>query len=129
MNFPDPWWKKRHAKRRVLSDELLAELARLLRPGGELFVQTDVEDRAAEYVAALRAQGAFHLAGEGGFVSENPYRARSNREKRALADGLPIYRVLAHRRKDATASATSEAITSKPPTGTSKTPSDGSPSG
>src|SRR5262245_4718329 len=42
MHFPDPWWKKRHAKRRLFGDELIGQVARLLRPGGELFVQTDV---------------------------------------------------------------------------------------
>src|SRR5262245_26399841 len=45
LHFPDPWWKKRHAKRRVLDRDFLDTLARLLTPGGELFVQTDVEDR------------------------------------------------------------------------------------
>src|SRR5690349_13974635 len=122
VHFPDPWWKKRHARRRVVGDVLLAEVARLLAPGGELFVQTDVEDRAEDYRTSLSAHDEFVLAGEDGRVAENPYGARSNREKRAIADGLPIYRILAHRRKDATASAISAPSTSSPPTGTSKMP-------
>jgi tRNA (guanine-N7-)-methyltransferase len=105
--FPDPWWKKRHAKRRVLDPALLDGLARLLRgsaagaPPGELFVQTDVEERAEEVVALLRAHPAFALAEASdarGSVGDNPFGARSNREARAIADGLPIYRVLARRR-------------------------------
>lgn len=99
VHFPDPWWKKRHAKRRVLEDALLDEVARLLVPGtGELFVQTDVEDRASELVALLREHGAYRLRGDtSGLVAENVYGARSNREARAHADGLPVFRVLAVR--------------------------------
>jgi tRNA (guanine-N7-)-methyltransferase len=97
INFPDPWWKKRHAKRRLLADPLLDQIARLLRPGGELFVQTDVAERADQCLQQLREHPAFELHGDGR-LAENPYGARSNREQRAIEDGLPIYRVLALRR-------------------------------
>ncbi|HEY8076176.1 MAG TPA: tRNA (guanine-N7)-methyltransferase, partial [Labilithrix sp.] len=53
LHFPDPWWKKRHRKRLVMGDVFLAEVARLLAPGGELFIQTDVEERAAQYEAQV----------------------------------------------------------------------------
>ncbi len=42
--FPDPWWKKRHKKRRVFTAALLASVVRVLEPGGELHVATDVEE-------------------------------------------------------------------------------------
>jgi tRNA (guanine-N7-)-methyltransferase len=42
--FPDPWWKKRHKKRRVFTDQLVAQIARLLEPGGALHVASDVEE-------------------------------------------------------------------------------------
>jgi tRNA (guanine-N7-)-methyltransferase len=45
--FPDPWWKQRHHKRRVFTDEFARQCARVLRPGGVLSVATDVEDYAA----------------------------------------------------------------------------------
>lgn len=93
MHFPDPWWKKRHARRRLVGDELLEQVARLLKPGGEFFVQTDVEERAEVHTAALAAHPAFTLYGGDGRRASNPFGARSNREKRALEDGLPIYRV------------------------------------
>lgn len=98
IHFPDPWWKKRHAKRRLVDAWLLDELARLLRSGGELFLQTDVDARAAETVDALRRHEAFLLQGQDGFMERNPYEARSNREKRCEEDGLPVYRMLALRR-------------------------------
>jgi tRNA (guanine-N7-)-methyltransferase len=42
--FPDPWWKKRHKKRRVFSAELVAQIGRALEPGGRLRVASDVEE-------------------------------------------------------------------------------------
>ena len=98
MHFPDPWWKKRHGKRRLVGEPFLLEIARLLRPGGEFFVQTDVEERAETHLSFLQEDEAFAVQGTGGYIPENPYGAVSNREKRAIEDGLPVYRVLALRR-------------------------------
>lgn len=101
LHFPDPWWKKRHTKRLVMGEVFLAEVSRLLAPGGELFVQTDVEERAAEYESAVTTHGAFEPSGERGGsprITENPFAARSPREHRAIADGLPVYRMLWKRR-------------------------------
>ncbi len=97
LHFPDPWWKKRHDKRRVIGEALLGDLARLMAPGGELFIQTDVEHRAEQYRAQLQDTPGFTLASGGGYVGVNPFGARSNREKRALEDGLPVWRILATR--------------------------------
>jgi tRNA (guanine-N7-)-methyltransferase len=44
LYFPDPWWKKRHHKRRLLRDSFVGDLARTLRPGGRLHFWTDVAD-------------------------------------------------------------------------------------
>ena len=101
LHFPDPWWKKRHEKRLVLGDEVLVEVARLLAPGGELYIQTDVEERATLYAQVVSYNDAFVPAGdvEGSpDVVENPFGARSPREHRAIADGLPVHRMLWKRR-------------------------------
>jgi tRNA (guanine-N7-)-methyltransferase len=95
IHFPDPWWKKKHKKRRVVDEDFLDQLARLLRKGGELFVQTDVEDRALQMAAHITENAAFVV--QPGFESENPYGARSNREVRAAEDGLPVYRIHSRR--------------------------------
>ncbi len=92
VHFPDPWWKKRHAKRLVIGTDLLPQLCRVLEPGGALFIQTDVAERAQEY-ADLVATEPRLMPLHAGFVAENPYQARSPREHRAIADGLPIYRM------------------------------------
>jgi len=42
--FPDPWWKKRHKKRRVMTDSFLLDVQRVLIPGGTLHFWTDVRE-------------------------------------------------------------------------------------
>lgn len=94
IHFPDPWWKKRHEKRLVVSPWLMPQVVRSLAPGGELFVQTDVEDRALEYEEAINAAPGLVAVPGGPRLAENPFRARSPREHRAIKDGLPIHRLL-----------------------------------
>jgi tRNA (guanine-N7-)-methyltransferase len=94
VHFPDPWWKKRHEKRLVVSSSLLPNVARALVPGGELFVQTDVEERAQEYEDAIGAFDGLVAVAGGPRLTENPFQARSPREHRAIKDGLPIHRLL-----------------------------------
>jgi tRNA (guanine-N7-)-methyltransferase len=101
LHFPDPWWKKRHEKRLVMSDPLLDAVTRLLQDGGDVFVQTDVEERALMYEDKLNACADLEPAGDApgsARLAENPYGARSPRERRAMADGLPIYRLRYRRR-------------------------------
>lgn len=100
LHFPDPWWKKRHQKRLVMGDQLLDEIARLLLPGGTLYIQTDVEDRAVLYEEQVGAHAAFVPSGDSAsspHVAENPFGARSPREHRVMADGLPVHRLLYRR--------------------------------
>ncbi|MCA9037277.1 MAG: tRNA (guanosine(46)-N7)-methyltransferase TrmB [Planctomycetaceae bacterium] len=42
--FPDPWWKKRHHKRRIFTEEFLDMLATIIQPGGHLHSWTDVAE-------------------------------------------------------------------------------------
>ncbi len=98
VHFPDPWWKKRHQKRLVVSGDYGSALARVLVPGGELFVQTDVEERAQEYAQLLDATAELEPFAESPWIEDHPYVARSPRERRAMADGLPIYRLRYRRR-------------------------------
>ncbi len=54
--FPDPWPKKRHVKRRLVNPGTLAMLARVLRPGAELRIATDIGDYARTILIALQSQ-------------------------------------------------------------------------
>lgn len=99
VHFPDPWWKKRHHKRLVVSREFLAEVSRVLKPTGELFIQTDVPERAEAYAELLREHRDFEPCSATGFSETNPFGARSPRERRAELDGLPVYRLWFRRRE------------------------------
>ena len=48
--FPDPWWKKRHHKRRLFTADFVTSVERVLIEGGRFHVVTDVED----YFAIMR---------------------------------------------------------------------------
>jgi tRNA (guanine-N7-)-methyltransferase len=54
--FPDPWWKKRHHKRRVFTAAFVAECVRVLRPRGQLHAATDVSEYAQVMSALLAGQ-------------------------------------------------------------------------
>jgi tRNA (guanine-N7-)-methyltransferase len=55
--FPDPWWKKRHQKRRLFQPELCAALFRTIRPDGAVYVVTDVVPVFREIVERMEAAG------------------------------------------------------------------------
>ena len=57
--FPDPWPKRRHARRRLFTPDLVAALGRTLVPGGRLFTATDVEPYAQRIRATVLADGRF----------------------------------------------------------------------
>jgi tRNA (guanine-N7-)-methyltransferase len=54
--FPDPWWKKRHRRRRLMQAPFVGSLERVLRPGGRLHFWTDVVDYLAHASRLLQEQ-------------------------------------------------------------------------
>ena len=100
LNFPDPWFKSRQHKRRVIGPGLIAEIARALKPGGELFVQTDIFALALDAMAALEelAPTTFVSSSEPWtFLRANPYGAKSRRERQCETEGARIWRLLYRR--------------------------------
>jgi tRNA (guanine-N7-)-methyltransferase len=57
--FPDPWPKKRHHKRRLVQPQFVAEIARILKPGGLFHVATDWADYARHTREVLAADDRF----------------------------------------------------------------------
>jgi tRNA (guanine-N7-)-methyltransferase len=57
--FPDPWPKARHQKRRLVSEGTLRELARVMAPGAELRLGTDIADYARWMLIAVAREGSF----------------------------------------------------------------------
>jgi tRNA (guanine-N7-)-methyltransferase len=94
VHFPDPWWKRRHGKRRLISRDLVSAMARSLANRGLVFVQTDVRERAEEYRALLNAESSLVPLEPS---EQSPWPAHSPRERRVARDGLPVTRLLYRR--------------------------------
>jgi len=90
IQFPDPWFKKKHAKRRMVNPEMVETVASHLRPGGRVFVQTDIEFLAEEMFEHFRASGKFIEQ----TTAENPFPIKTEREKAVEDKQLPVYRRL-----------------------------------
>ena len=93
VHFPDPWWKRRHERRRLVDDGMSSLLLGLLRPGGLLDFRTDVERYALDAVVRLEEAGFENPAGPGQFAPYDPDEIPSTREKRYLASGQPVWRL------------------------------------
>ena len=99
LNFPDPFFKRRQHKRRVIGPGLTAEIGRALAPGGELFVQTDIFALALDAMAALEADDGFlNTAGAWTFLRANPYDAKSRRERQCETEDVRVWRLLYRKR-------------------------------
>ena len=95
INFPDPWFKRRQRNRRWLTDEAVGHLVRALRPGGEVFFQSDVWDLVLEALAMLEACDALeNVRGPWTFHGDSPFQARSTREVICTEEEKPIWRLL-----------------------------------
>ncbi len=62
--YPDPWPKRRHYKRRIVSDTMVEALARIVRPGGEVRFATDIDDYAGWTLKRFLASPAFRWTAE-----------------------------------------------------------------
>jgi tRNA (guanine-N7-)-methyltransferase len=91
--FPDPWWKKRHHKRRVMNERFVKQIERALTPGGTLHFWTDVQERfdaTLEVIAANTALAGPLAVAERAAEHNLDYRTHFERRMR-LAE-KPIYR-------------------------------------
>ena len=87
LQFPDPWWKRAHRKRAILSPGFATLMLSLSAPGGVFDLRTDVRSRAEEMLAALEAAGLYNPLGAGSFHPADPEEVPSSRERRYLEDG------------------------------------------
>ena len=93
--FPDPWWKKRHRKRRVMNEPLLKDVERVLVPGGKLHFWTDVEEyfhSTLDLIATATNLDGPHQVAEQEAQHDLDYRTHFERRKRQ--QDLPVYRAL-----------------------------------
>lgn len=93
--FPDPWWKKRHRKRRVLNEKSIVNYSRSLRPGGRLHFWTDVLDyfeSTVELIAEIAPELGVPIPEEE-IESTHDLDYRTHFERRSRQNAIPVYRV------------------------------------
>ena len=93
IQFPDPWFKKRHQKRRVVQPELVQCLADFLPSSGRVVLQSDVQVVAQEMCDRFAEHDAFQRSAADWLV-ESPFPAQTDREQLTLEKGLPVYRAI-----------------------------------
>jgi tRNA (guanine-N7-)-methyltransferase len=91
--FPDPWWKKRHKRRRVMNETFLSDVQRTLQPGGSLHFWTDVEEyyqTTLDLIAkAMHLEGPFDVPQS---EAEDELDYRTHFERRMRLHGVAVYR-------------------------------------
>jgi tRNA (guanine-N7-)-methyltransferase len=98
--FPDPWWKKRHQKRRLFNADFAALCPRVLRPTGRLHVATDVADYVAIIRDLLSVQPLLRpLPPPEPGTPAHDLDYLTNFERKFRKQGLPIHRLLYERTK------------------------------
>ncbi len=91
--FPDPWWKKRHHKRRLFTPEFATAVGRVLRPDGIFHIVTDVEEYFGVMRQIVADVACFQpVAPTQPTAAENDLDYLTNFERKFRKEGRPIYR-------------------------------------
>ena len=94
FNFPDPWFKKRHNKRRVIQPEFINILSNSLQKGSIIFIKTDVKDLFDYMDCTISDNLSFKEIDKQVFnysKSFNPDKVQTNREKYVIVNKLDIF--------------------------------------
>ena len=94
FNFPDPWFKKRHYKRRVIQPEFINILSNSLQKGSIIFIKTDVKELFDYMVCTISDNLSFKEIDKQVFnysKSFNPDKVQTNREKYVIVNKLDIF--------------------------------------
>ena len=94
FNFPDPWFKKRHHKRRVIQPELINIFSSSLQKGSLIFVKTDVKDLFDHMNRTILNNFNFKIIDIEDFnysESFNPNKVKTNRENYVIINHLAIF--------------------------------------
>lgn len=92
INFPDPWPKKRHIKRRLIKPEFINQLAQKLGLEGSAYLATDSESYAYEMLDYFNAETLFqNLDDNQGFIKERIDLPKSKYEKNFINAGEKVF--------------------------------------
>ena len=94
FNFPDPWFKKRHYKRRVIQPEFINIISNSMQKGSLIFIKTDVKDLFDYMDCTISSNFNFKTLNKKDFnysKSFNPDKFKTNREKLVIENQLDIF--------------------------------------
>lgn len=94
IQFPDPWFKKKHQKRRVVQPALVNILVDYLVDDGTVFLQSDIEEVASQMRDRFSANSSLLAQHSAFWLDTNPLPVPTERELYVLSDNKPVYRVL-----------------------------------
>jgi tRNA (guanine-N7-)-methyltransferase len=98
IQFPDPHFKARHAKRRVVNRSMINTLARFMPAGATVFLQSDVQPVLDEMRTTFREYGrglfSDSLESIDDYVPTNIFAVPTERETSVLERGLDVYRAV-----------------------------------
>ncbi|MDR1551270.1 MAG: tRNA (guanosine(46)-N7)-methyltransferase TrmB [Holosporaceae bacterium] len=90
--FPDPWRKRKHHKRRLLSAEFISNLAHKVTFAGDIIIATDHDDYLSEILKNLRQIPDITYSADPEVLSKKPACfGRTKYESRALDSGRKCY--------------------------------------
>jgi tRNA (guanine-N7-)-methyltransferase len=93
--FPDPWWKKRHLRRRLMNTPFLTDVRRVLQADGQLHFWTDVQEYFETTVELIRALGGFDDGqAEPERPAEHDLDYQTHFERRMRLHALPVFRAV-----------------------------------
>ena len=93
IQFPDPWFKKKHNKRRVVQPALVNTLVNYLVDGGMVFLQSDIKEVAREMRDRFSANSLLVQQHSETWLDTNPLPIPTERELYVLSEDKPVYRV------------------------------------
>lgn len=102
IHHPDPHFKKKHKKRKVVTDEFVDTLAEYMVSGAEVYLQSDIEVVCQDMTESFAESEHFQESNEH-FIEKldtnlSPHQVQTEREIATINKGLPVFRMLFHRK-------------------------------
>ena len=91
FNFPDPWFKKKHHKRRVLQPDLLNHIAKIMTKNALLYIKSDVKELFDYMNLVILNSSSFEKYENEFNTIFNPHNIKTERETYVISRNLPIY--------------------------------------
>ena len=97
FNFPDPWFKKKHHKRRIIQPQFIHKISQLMANGGYISIKSDVEE-LFEYMdmTIINSKYFINHTNKDREISNsyNPTNLKTNRENYVIENKLKVFEKL-----------------------------------